>query len=111
MIISDHVLQNIRAVAEFREQCEENYKKYCVLEDFSRGELLDNGNFIFSYEGDGKRKMVLTRNNGEHLESGYMKKTSVDELNWKNPANWMGKSKNYYSIDTFEGTKGILLSL
>ena len=108
MIILDHVLQNIRGVAEFREKCEECYEKYRVLEDYSRGELLDNGNFIFSYKGDVKRKMVLTRNNGEHVESGYM---YVDEMNWKNPANWMEKSKNYYSINIFVGTKGILLSL
>ena len=68
------------------------------------GELLDNGNFIFYYEDEGKLKMVLTGNNGEYLESGYMNED--DESNWTDPANWREKSKNSYYITSFRGTGG-----
>ena len=70
------------------------------------GELLDNGNFIFSYEDEeeAKWKMVLTGNNGEYLESGYMNQD--DESSWKDPANWREKSKNSYYITSFRGTGG-----
>ena len=78
-----------------------------------KGEYLENGHFIFSLSmEDNKNKnkiraMVLTQNNGEYMESGYMKQTSVIGSNWKDLANWIGKFSNAYHIANFNGTKGI----
>ena len=73
-----------------------------------KGDLLKNGHFIFSWENDGDRKMVLTQNHGKYVESGYMKVNMISGSNWKDPTNWMERSTNrFYSIINFVGKRGI----
>ena len=107
MIILGNVGQNIKALADFHQT---NSKKN-PLEVNKEGERLENGNFVFSMAMGDYKIMVLTRNNGEYIESGYMKQTSVNESNWKDPANWNGKLKNSYYITHFQGHNGMILFL
>ena len=59
--------------------------------------LLHNGNFIFAFEGQTRRKMVLTRNDGEILQSGHL---NLDLDDWKDPFVWkIGE----YTISNFNG--------
>ena len=107
LIILGPIWKNIQATADFHQRNLDG-----VQAKMLKGEHLDNGNFIFSWENDVNRKMVLTRNNGEHLETGYMKQRNVDDSNWKDPSNWIGRSKSeFYSISNFRGSPGIHLCL
>ena len=77
-----------------------------------KGKLLENGNFIFSWEDGSHRKMILTENDGKHILNGYMKRNSVDESNWKDTTNWKSKSADgFYFIKNFAGNAGVLLLL
>ena len=100
MIVLEQVGENIQATADFHQQNLAGARASKL-----KGELLRNGNFIFSWEDGAYRKMVLTRNNGDYLENGYMTRGSVSGSNWKNPANWSARSFNTYSISNFVGKR------
>ena len=109
MITLDGGVENRRAGANIHKEGND----YLALNE--NGEYLENGNFIFSCSiGEYKNKiraMVLTQNNGEYIESGYMKETSVIGSNWKDLDNWIGKFSKSYHIANFNGTKGITICL
>ena len=63
------------------------------------GYPLQNGNFIFTWDDTSIRKMVLTRNNGEILQAGYVEVNSND---WEDPFAW---EYGGYFITNFKGKR------
>ena len=102
MNVLGHADRNTFATADFYQR---NFVQACSL----IGEYLRNGNFIFSLEDAPFKKMVLTDNHGNYVEHGCMYLFKVDESNWKDAENWIGRSTNgFYSIMNFQGNKGRL---
>ena len=107
IVVLEQVDKNIKATADFLQQNIAGVQASNV-----KGELLANGNFVFSWIDGANRKMVLTGNNGEYVEHGYMPLGSISGSNWKNASNWSERSTDgFYSITNFVGKKGIHLSL
>ena len=63
--------------------------------------FLDNGNFIFYWDNQGQRKMILVGNNGEQLRGGYL---PLPAKKWQDTESW--KDTNGYVISNFRGYKG-----
>ena len=95
-----HIEDNTHATADFHQRNLEGVQAYDV-----KGELLNNGNFIFIWRDSPFMKMVLTQNDGSYIEEGYMHLDEVDESNWKNTKNWSHGSKWFYYITNFQGNK------
>ena len=107
MIDLDHVGANSAATGDFFQKNIADVRSLKV-----KGKLLENGNFIFSWEDGSHRKMVLTQNDGKHILNGYMERISVDESNWKDTNNWIKRSADgFYFIKNFVGNTGKLLLL
>ena len=96
-----NILENTDATADFYQQNLDGVQASGV-----KGELLDNGNFIFVWRDSPFMKMVLTQNDGSIIEEGYIFLDEVEESNWKNSANWKHGSKGFYYIEKFKGNKG-----
>ena len=49
--------------------------------------------------------MVLTSNDGTHIEDGFIYLANIEESNWKNIENWQHKDVDYYYyLSNFRGT-------
>ena len=81
------------ATADFNQRNLAGVRAYRV-----EGELLDNGNFIFSWIDGSWRKMVLTSNTGTAIKDGYVSK---DATNYKDTTSW--KSGPGYYLTNFKG--------
>ena len=92
---------NVRATADFHQRGQDGVQASGV-----KGELLNNGNFIFVWKDGKYMKMVLTQNDGRIIEDGYMLSDEVDKSNWKNSAIWKHGSKGFYYIQNFKVYKG-----
>ena len=67
--------------------------------------MLDNGNFIFLWENDDIRKMVLTNNVGATIQKGKM---TFKKSTWQDPTTWKkeySKDLDFY-ITNFVGMNG-----
>ena len=76
---------NAKAKADIYMYADEEEERECVVKE-EDGELLGNGNFIFSWKDDGHRNMILTTNCGQEIKYGYIKDDS--ESNWNDPFVW-----------------------
>ena len=65
-----------------------------------KGHKLKDGRFIFIWENNNFKKMVLTDNQGVNLKSGYLLATSES---WENPDSWTTTER--YAIYNFKGVK------
>ena len=74
-----------------------------VLGTGVKGTLLDNGNFIFKWETSGGYfKMVLTKNDGSRITSGYLSPAS--RSTWKDYSTWTDNRGGYW-ITNFNALK------
>ena len=71
-----NILENTDATADFYQQNLDGVQASDV-----KGELLNNGNFIFVWRDSPFMKMVLTQNDGSIIEEGYMLLDEVEESN------------------------------
>ena len=94
IVLAASVHSNITATADFHQKNLNGTQAYDII-----GELLQNGNFIFTWDDISIRKMVLTRNNGEILQAGYVEVNSND---WENPFAW---EHGGYFITNFKGKR------
>ena len=69
------------------------------------GFLLDNGNFIFTWNDAGLRKMVLVSNSGLKIKSGYL---NMPATTWKDTSTW---KVGQYTISNFQGVSSGRLSV
>ena len=65
--------------------------------------MLDNGNFIFLWENDVIRKMVLTTNVGTTIRKGKM---SLTKSTWLDPTTWKKENDFEFYITNFVGMNG-----
>ena len=77
-----------------------------VLEPGVKGEVLDNGNIIYSTtKDDGKtRKLILTSNHGNPLKDGYL---PANDKSWRDPNTWKSRTKGLYTISKFKPRQGL----
>ena len=69
------------------------------------GVLLENCNFIFTWEDNETKKMILVKNSGAYIRSGSLKyNTASNEVNnWMQPSTW--KEEDGYMLSNFKGIK------
>ena len=103
------LLLNLFHISCLRPLFLDNQKYKTATADFSQGNmggiqasgvsgiLLSDGNFVFFWIDGGYRKMVLTRNDGETLQAGYLDSSSN---NWRDPFDWIHAD---YTISNFKG--------
>ena len=72
------------------------------------GHLRQDGNFIFYWDDNFDRKMVLVSNTGNRLMSGLSKDQSGET--WKIPSTWEHKGQMGYTIENFVGVSNGKLS-
>ena len=89
----------VYAVANFEQK---NGGVYLGLKTDISGLLQQNGDFIFHYDGDNKRKLVQTTNEGAIIKSGYV---DLPNTEWADPNGW---KKYAYRVTNFRGIEGAI---
>ena len=69
----------------------------------TKGHILGDGSFIFSWINDVHRKMVLVSKYGQTMQDGHV---DVSSSTWTNPKTWTTKSKGFYSVSNFVPRQG-----
>ena len=88
------------AIAEFERKFGE---KWSTLKTDVSSVPFENGNFIFYLDNNEQRQMVLTMNNGELIQSGYVMQPSDSWMNLNTLVN-----TDIFRIKNFQGFRGII---
>ena len=69
-----------------------------------RGNLQENGDFIFYVDYKGVRKLVQTTNTGEKVMEGFL---FLPANNWESCKEWKREPALTYKVVNFHGVRGI----